>query len=257
MTRTSLKELIPPIVLRIIHHLVKKKILSIDEGPEFRIHPFDSIPKEIEPHWILDVGANHGDVTIAALKSFPDCHVICFEPVKETFHRLSERLLPFQSSVFLFNYALSDTQGTAEINITTFDGANSIHPQAQFHQLLNPHVREIGKEEIELVRLDDIANSLPTRSVDILKIDVEGHELSVLKGGSSFIREMVDTLIIEISFMRDQSWESQAIFGIFSLLNDLGFRLINILDIHHADEKNLLIAQIDCVFRHKRRLLSI
>jgi FkbM family methyltransferase len=245
-------DFIPPIVIKVIQRI--KLILRIGD---FRIHPFENIPKDMQPKWFLDVGANVGDVSEAALISYPQCRVICFEPVNATFEMLKKRLAVYGDRVILINEALSDKNGTCEINITSFHGANSISLQSDFHKDLNPHVYEIGKETISIARLDDMAKRIGDKKIDVMKIDVEGHELNVLKGGIDFIKDRVDTIIIEMSLMRDQSWEEQSVAKIFTLLDSLGFKLINLFDIHHAyqsGDKNLMCAQVDCVFRHKKNL---
>jgi FkbM family methyltransferase len=199
---------------------------------------------------VLDIGANVGDVTVAALNTYKDSRVICFEPVQKTFEILRDRLSPFGDRVELHKVALSNTTGEGEINITTFHGANSIAPQASFHKECNPHVQEMGKENIELVRLDDYCARFPCERIDVMKIDVEGHELDVLKGGLQFISTRVDFIIIEVSLMRDQSWENQAIFEIFALLKGAGFRFLNVMDLHRTSDGSALLTQMDCVFRH-------
>jgi FkbM family methyltransferase len=244
------QDFVPPIINKIL------KFVKGDQVPPkiSRIHPFDSVPSGIEARWILDVGANYGFVTVAALKTYKNCSVICFEPVKETFKVLNENLLEYKDRVILHNLALSDKNGSGQINITNFHGANSIEQQSDFHKFLNPGVREIEKETIELRRLDDVAEKFPTNYIDILKIDVEGHELNVLKGGAKFISSSVDTIIIEIALQRDNSYEDQSVFEIFYLLHSLGFCLINCVDLHHVNDLNLMLVQMDCVFRHKSKL---
>lgn len=251
MSRISIKDFIPPIYGRVVDFVKRRSILA--NGGTIVAHPFDAVPKDLDAKWILDVGANVGDVAVAALKSYPSASVICFEPVKKTFAELSERMQSFGNRSYLYNYALSDKEEEGEINITTFNGANSILPQAAFHQECNPHVRELEKEKIQLVRLDDFASTFPSQNIDIMKIDVEGYELNVLKGGAQFIAENVDTIIIEISLMRDHSKEDQAVFRIFSYLDELGFFLVNVMDLHHA-YADVQLVQMDCVFRNKKRL---
>jgi len=220
-----------------------------------RFHPFDAIPVKIQAKWIMDVGANVGDVTVAALESYPECNVICFEPVKETFNKLQQNVMRYGTRTHLYNFALANEDGGAEINLTTFHGANSIMPQAPFHKHFNPHVQESGKEIITLKRLDDIADKLPARHIDIMKIDVEGYEVEVIKGAEQFICNCVDTIIIEISLMRDPSWRQQAIVQIISLLDKFGFALINIFDLHNAPAtEEMMLVQMDCAFRKKNLL---
>ena len=109
----GLNDFLPPIIGRIS----KKVKVTLNNSPQ---HPFDCIPKTISPLWYLDVGANVGDVTLKALRSYPQCKVICFEPVLETFGILSERLKNYGDRCTLFNMGLSDSNGETEINIVQF-----------------------------------------------------------------------------------------------------------------------------------------
>lgn len=250
MGRIAINDFIPPIFLRAIRYANRSMYTS-----KIKLHPFDQVPCDIDPKWILDVGANIGDVSLAALKTYPGCQVICFEPVAATFEILSKRVAPYHDRVRLFNKALSNSNGVGEINITSFHGANSIARQSRTHSTLNPHVSEIGKEQISLVRLDDVCHEFGGSKIDIMKIDVEGHEHEVIQGGINFIRDNVDTIIIEASLMRDESWERQSVIDIFSLLHEMGFRLINVFDLHYAPNSKLMCVQMDCVFRHKSKLV--
>jgi len=249
----KIQEFVPPIFFR-LRNYVKKRVQKRN-GELIRYHPFDEIPENIDVSWVLDIGANVGDVAIAALESYPDSQVVCFEPVASTFKILKNNLNSFANRTYLYNVALSDEEKDFTINITTTNGANSISSQTDFHRECNPHVQEIGQEEIHLVPLDSFMNQLPNTKFNIVKIDVEGHELEVLKGGISFFSDNVDVIIIEISFMRDPSWSEQAVFKIFAFLDDIGFCLVNIVDPYHVKHGNLLLTQMDCVFRHRRSLI--
>lgn len=248
MRKIAIAEFVPPIFFRAMSYAKRRLMAARDQ--KVRSSPFDNLPSNFEAKWILDIGANVGDVAVAALNSYKGSKVICFEPVQKTYDALKNRLDPFGERVQLHKVALSNTAGAGEINITTFHGANSIAPQAHFHKECNPHVQEVGKERIELVRLDDYCARFPCERIDVMKIDVEGHELDVLKGGIQFISSRVDVIIIEVSLMRDQSWENQAIFEIFAILKSAGFRLLNVMDLHRTSDGSALLTQMDCVFRH-------
>jgi FkbM family methyltransferase len=244
-------DFIPPIIPKAMRFL-RTHFAPGSNG--VRMHPFNHVPDTLKVDWVLDVGANKGEVASAALKSYPGCRVICFEPVDSTFKILKDNLASYGDRVLLFKSALGEETGTTQINLTSFHGANSIMPQSGFHKFFNPHVREIGKEEISIVRLDEVASKFPTNYIDIMKIDVEGFELNVLKGGTRFISSNVDTIIIEVSLMRDLNWDQQSIFGLFNLLRDLGFCLINIIDLHYSNNHDMMLVQMDCIFRHKSKL---
>ncbi len=251
------RDFIPPILLKTIHYLRKRN----NQYHRRTFGAFDYVPLDIDAKWIIDIGANVGQIAVAALKTYPNANVICFEPVKSTFEKLRANLAPYSTRVELYNLAVSDKSGDAEIHVTNYHAASSLREQSAFYNLYNPGIRCIGKQRIKTVSLDEFARNLSTTSVDILKIDVEGFELNVLRGGREFIKNNVDTIMIEVSFQRDSSWESQTIVDIFILLRDLGFRLINIYDLYNQKgveaEKytsHMMVTQMDCVFRNKRNL---
>lgn len=257
MGKVGIVDFVPPIFVRVIGWLGRyfRDETKLDASADVRYPPFDSVPSDIDVKWVLDIGANVGNVSKAALQSYPECNVICFEPVQETFAVLKKKLDPYSKRVHMYNIALSDHSGKGTINLTNFDGANSIMPQADFHKNFNPHVQEVGSEEITLVTLDEFSGNLPAQYIDIMKIDVEGYELAVLNGGAKFIEHNVDTIIIEIALMRDASWDRQGIFDIFHILNKMGFRLINIIDLCHVHgDSNMMLVQMDCIFRKKDKL---
>ena len=245
MSKITLNDIIPPLIPRLMRYIVRK--ITKNNGP----HPFDCVPKNIQAKLILDIGANVGDVTIAALKTYPECKVVCFEPVNSTLEILEKNILKYQHRVIIYKEALSSLNGVGHVNITSFHGANSIESQSKLHSEICQNVKEIGKQAVTLVRLDDIAKRFNGQKIDIMKIDVEGHEYDVILGGKEFIENNVDTIIVEASLMRDASWEKQSIIEVFNLLSEMGFRWINAFDLHHVQNSSLMCIQMDCVFRHK------
>lgn len=249
--KIEFNEFIPPIIFRLIGGVRKKLEQKFSKSFGGVLHPFDGVPLDVfEVSWILDIGANRGDVAAAALRSYPNSKALCVEPVSETFKILEKNLAPFGSRAIFKNYAFSDVAGVGEINITNIDGANSILPQTKCHQEWNPHVVERGKEAIVLKRLDDEFRSFPASIFDIVKIDVEGFEMQVIQGGAKFFSDHVRCILIEVSFMRDISLSDQCVFKIFKILDELGYALVNLIDLYPGpkDSSSLRIAQVDCVF---------
>jgi FkbM family methyltransferase len=243
----SFSDFIPPLFSRI----AKKIQARIDKEPHY---PFSQLPRKMSPKWILDVGANVGQVTLAALKSYPDCKVICFEPVAETFQKLKENTKGFENRLTFFNMALSDANGQGEINITNSHGANSIIPQSDLHKKVTG-VYEVSKQTIKLVRLDDIAAEFPSQKIDVMKIDVEGFEDKVLQGGFEFISRNVELIIVEIALYRSDSIKTNYVGDIFLFMKKAGFSLINVYDLAPIEgHEYLRLGQMDCIFVNNSRL---
>ncbi len=246
MFRLTKSDFVPPVIIKGIRFLkarIKKQEVIRD--------PFSQLPDLQNVKWILDIGANIGEVSKLALLSYPEAKVVGFEPVKETREQFKKNLASFKERYFLYSDALSDINGESEINITNAHGANSLSPQSPFHKYFNPGIHEIATQKVVLRKLDDMVGELPSNFFDIVKMDVEGFELNILKGGESFFKNNVGIVMMEISLMRDTSLLEQSAGIIIQYMQSLGFYLYNIYDLHYVKDKNVpfKIVQFDCVFK--------
>lgn len=148
---------------------------------------------------VLDVGANCGQFSLAALAARPAARIIAFEPLRQPADRY-ERLFRGQANVELIRTALGDTAGTATAHVSRRMDSSSLLPIGELQSAIFPGTEQIGIEQVPVTRLDDV---LPVRHLQrptLLKIDVQGFELSVLRGAEASLRE-IDCLYIELSFL--------------------------------------------------------
>jgi FkbM family methyltransferase len=143
--------------------------------------------------WVVDVGANVGFYTkrLAELVG-PHGRVLAFEPVPETFVLLANNLESCRlSNVTLFNAAVSERTGMAGMSIPEFSETGQ-------RNLYQAHLSNAGDSEVEIltVSLDTLDISTTIR---LIKIDAEGHELSVLKGMRKTLLRDHPLLIVETS----------------------------------------------------------
>jgi len=136
-------------------------------------------------HTIFDVGANIGDWAALALNINPSLKLHCFEPSRETYQRLLARGWP--PDVILNNFGLGSAQEHRTLYL--FDdaaGINSLYKREGLEDGwgLIPQQRT---ETIWLDTVDHYCQEHEIAEVDYLKIDVEGHELEVLKGASTML----------------------------------------------------------------------
>lgn len=137
----------------------------------------------------VDVGCHRGDVLSEILKYAPQGHHFAFEPLPEFYQILVEGFANF-ARVSLFNYALSDTVRQTEF----------------LHVVSNPgysgfQKRDYAGEE-QIVPIQVQTNLLdrcipPQTKIDLIKIDVEGAELEVLRGGIATIKRCQPVIIFE------------------------------------------------------------
>lgn len=134
--------------------------------------------RENEPFVIFDVGANMGQYANLANKVFSGSATFySFEPSLKTYAHL-ERAMRGHENIHTFNTALGSERGTATIY---FEYSGSV--QASLH----PSGRPEKSEEIEVQCLDDFCEQRNIERIHLLKIDVEGHEWHVLKGGQKML----------------------------------------------------------------------
>jgi len=142
----------------------------------------------------FDIGANTGYYGILAGYMFKDkdIKVFSFEPVKEFFDCLVEsvNLNRLENNFKIFNLALSSTRGPARINLS---GSGT-----SLESAFNGRA-ELEKREVNLETLDNLFAGRKIEAPDFIKIDVEGHELEVLKGGADLISSSRPVIFLEIA----------------------------------------------------------
>jgi FkbM family methyltransferase len=133
---------------------------------------------------IFDVGANHGEYAHAAYTSRPRAHVHCFEPSVATFRILSETLSG--TSAVLNNTGLGAENSEATL-FSTGDGSGLASLSKR--RLDHFGVTMDSQETVQIKSLDSYCDDRSIDTIDLLKIDVEGHEMDVLRGASRMLSE--------------------------------------------------------------------
>lgn len=156
-----------------------------------RLRPF-------RPRLVLDVGANVGDWTIAASRSLPEVTVHAFEAAPHTAELLARNLAAQADRVVINATGLSDHAGWLTLYATPDDTTKaSIVPDVA------RAVAEQGWAQVEAVTVQTVTGDAYLREhqidhVDMLKIDVEGAEFSVLRGfADAFARHAIDLVQFE------------------------------------------------------------
>lgn len=134
---------------------------------------------------LFDVGANRGAYARAALFLASQCGVSielhAFEPMQQSYAALSGDSELRRPGVYLNQWAASDTEGDVTMyadepdsEIASFSPRNLSRKGASLGQEFSQSVRAC--------RLDAYLLEHHIRVVDLMKIDVEGHELNVIQG---------------------------------------------------------------------------
>ena len=150
----------------------------------------------------FDVGANQGEVTLfLARLAGTSGLVIAFEPVWPTYCRLCRAVqhdTTPKSSIITVPYGLADSEKQGTINVPGGKFAlGSIADAAAWATVQRG--RQIRSYPIQLTTIDSFLVSTGSQVPDFIKIDVEGAELFVLRGGAElFSADRRPLMLIEI-----------------------------------------------------------
>ena len=156
---------------------------------------------------VVDVGANIGDFTLAIAGQ--SGRVIAIEPGENNFSSL------------ISNIKINGIQNATALNIAAHDKEEKVRLVGIDSML---HVSEDAGEglEAEGMPLGKILEELRTDHVDLLKVDVQGHERKVLDGVSDLLREKrIGVLAVEVHPVRGVGKAE-----ITSLMNSYGYALM-------------------------------
>jgi FkbM family methyltransferase len=197
-------------------------------GPKYRgiSVGFDLKRASLQPPTVVfDVGAHRGESLDEFARWFPRAYVHCFEPGAEAFAALCRRARK-NSRVTCVKAALSDNVGEGTLYVRRGTDNSSLHDYESEHPLED-------RRDQETVRVDTIDNYCATQSIDhidVLKVDTEGLDLSVLAGGHAmFDNGVIGTVQVEAGIGPDNTKHipCQA-FGEF--FAKYGYRLFGIYD---------------------------
>lgn len=179
----------------------------------------------------VDVGVNRGQTIDFFKKINKDVEIIGFEPNKDLYEMIVNMEIP---NLTIFNYGCSNISGQLMFHENILDESSTFEQTNSNSKWLLKKAKILGVNpdklinnsyKVKVVQLSDFLNSnLNFQKVDILKIDVEGHEMNVLKGLFSEI------LITHIRFIQVEVHDDDMYFGnkksdIFEILNSNNFVL--------------------------------
>jgi FkbM family methyltransferase len=194
---------------------------------------------ELSPDHIVDVGANHGNWTRAALAVFPKSRVTLFEPQKHLAAKHTD--LARNARVRLHYKGVGDFDGAATFTFHPRDDSSSF-----VYSLPEAAAQGFTQAEVDICRLDTIMATSDFGMPQIVKIDAEGLDLKVLDGAPKTIAK-AEVVLIEATVSCPEYPNTVAI--VFARMEVLGFRLLDITDLNRMPNGTLWL--IEAVFVRK------
>jgi FkbM family methyltransferase len=199
--------------------------------------------KEYNINTIIDVGANEGQFASKIKLVLPMATIHCFEPLEEPYKGLQQNFKD-DATVHLYKYGLGASDEEKEIFVNNYTPSSSLLEMLDLHKENFDFAKEAHPERISVRRLDSFFNDNIKRPL-LLKIDVQGYEMFVLKGGQNTLQQ-ADILIIETSFY--PLYAGQPLFEeIYDYLTRFGFRYIGNIEQLYSPHDNKVL-QADAVF---------
>ncbi|MEL7038529.1 MAG: FkbM family methyltransferase [Cyanobacteria bacterium J06592_8] len=144
---------------------------------------------------IFDIGANIGQTSLFLNKHFNNAEIFAFEPASQTFKSLcensqhAERIKPF-------NLAVGSQEDELLISIRENSELNTLVRESSKNTALEKTV-----ETVKVTTVDTFCQQQKIEKIDLLKMDVQGFELEVLKGAESYLKNnLVSFIYSEVSF---------------------------------------------------------
>lgn len=243
-----------PTLLKQVFILAKTKwLLSFFKGKLFSIASFEVVTnlKRIAPNldFIIDVGANSGQFSQVISHFYPNAKIESFEPIPELYLK-NKKKFNNDKNISLYNQALGNQEGEITFNKNKFGHISSILEISSDNIHYPKKENDLDQIKVKINTLDNLyLNNDKILGVSLLKLDVQGYELEVLKGGHMILKN-IDHIIIEANL--EQLYKDQPSFTeINRFLNDNNFELSGMLDFN-LGSKNKYI-EIDLLYNNKSK----
>ena len=189
-----------------------------------------------DPKNILDIGANKGKWSIEVRKKvFPNAEYILIEAIDyEELKKISAK----NHNISFLNLLLDDV----EHNVTWYEKRNTGDSIYKENTSYFKDCEEIVKKTTTLDK-----NFPSNYAFDLIKIDCQGAELPILRGGKKLVQN-ASVIILEVPFMGEYNIGISNFFEHIKYMDQIDYRVFDIVELHRVDD---ILIQIDLIFIKK------
>ena len=197
-----------------------------------------------QPVTILDIGANEGQFASLMRELNPQAKIYSFEPLGPCFDKL-QRTLAHIGNATGFQLALGEEAGEVTMNLNEYSPSSSLLPISDLHVREAPQTAQTKTETVQMKRLDDALAGQTLTGPCFAKLDVQGFENRVIRGGAVTLSNVV-AIVVECSSY--SLYQGQGMFeDNYKLLRDLGFTYRGNVDQWLSKEDGRIL-QFDALF---------
>jgi len=175
---------------------------------------------------VIDVGANIGSWALPSAQAVgPTGSVLAFEPIPHVAEALRKSaFINRLKHLKVFNFALSDEKGELDFSVELENtGGSRLGKMSDDQEKVFSHLRHFNHIKVKARTLDDVVLEHDLQRVDIVKVDVEGNELSVLEGAQETLRKFKPVMFLETGLEDIECRDRMATY-----LSGLGYGIVGV-----------------------------
>ena len=204
-----------------------------------------AILRALQPSLVVDVGANRGQFSLDVRRAVPSAQVIAFEPLGPEAD-IYASIFPNAATHSLHRVALGAVDGSASLHVSAARDRSSLLPIGDRQREVFPGTEEVSIEVVEVRTLDDFIDEFRSGHPALLKIDVQGAELDVVRGGPESLR-LFRWIYLEMSFI--ELYDGQPLAD--ALIEELRTRGFELCGVSSPSISGGVPVQVDALFERR------
>jgi FkbM family methyltransferase len=167
-------------------------------------HPWFDLIREaqrVRPDVLLDIGAHIGEMAIEMARALPQTSVHAFEPTPSSYKTLKTRLKAYPNA-HAHAIALGAENGSSSFFLNVNEQTNSLLDNDEMNKRFVPEATS-HEQKIDVIvrRLDDWLDEHIPHGQIMMKVDVQGAEMLLIRGGERAFRERVQAILTEVEYI--------------------------------------------------------
>jgi len=192
----------------------------------------------INPGSLLDIGANNGDFSVNIKRAFPDIFLYAIEANPNCDHDLSIKNIPHMIC------CLSDTEKTIDFFISKLGdgkntGASYYKEKTNYYSEGNYNILKVKSKTLDAIFSETII-------FDFIKLDTQGSENDIIKGGINLIKR-AKYVMLEVAIL-EYNENAPFIDEVFSYLNSINY--VPVMKIEEHKYSDGRVFQEDWIFKN-------
>jgi FkbM family methyltransferase len=184
------------------------------------------------PKHIVDVGANHGNWTRAALNYFPEAYYTLIEPQDYLKKDVQDLLAREDGKIRWIGAGVGDKPGILPFMISHRDDSSTFAVTPG-----TAKARGMRQIDVRVVTLNEIVRTSSAPFPDMVKIDAEGFDLRVIAGVSQLLGR-TDIFFLETAIFAHDVENS--LENVMSTMSQAGYHVIDITDLNRSPKYGVL-----------------